>query len=392
MNSNLDEIIKKDEYLVENETLNAVFYKDLYGRYIYCNREFCKCLGLVPNQIIGKNDKEIYELIKPFNILEIKDNEVISCKKKLVYQRDICLDNNKIINLEITKTPMVDSQNKVCGIVGVVREIGSQKSVDEEIEKLRTDFFSNLSHELGTPINTIMSSLQLLSYNIDSMESVDIEKIKYINDIIRKNGLRLLKLTNNLVYVTKLDANEVTCNLTKNDIVGFIERICMKASEFCKSKGIDLVFDTNEEEYIGKFDSNIIEKILLNLISNAIKYNKKNGRIEVLLICEYQSITIKVKDYGVGIPNRDTKRIFDKLSYVDDRLVKLNEGSGLGLYITSTLVKIYGGSISVDSSLGEGSEFTVKLPFEKINESSNLDFRQICSGFDPMSVEFSDIY
>ncbi|MRZ30471.1 PAS domain-containing sensor histidine kinase, partial [Paeniclostridium sordellii] len=146
------------------------------------------------------------------------------------------------------------------------------------------------------------------------------------------------------------------------------------------------------EQIVQYIDENYSLECEETLISNAIKYNKKNGRIEVLLICEYQSITIKVKDYGVGIPNRDTKRIFDKLSYVDDRLVKLNEGSGLGLYITSTLVKIYGGSISVDSSLGEGSEFTVKLPFEKINESSNLDFSQICSGFDPMSVEFSDIY
>ncbi|MDO7205224.1 ATP-binding protein [Paraclostridium bifermentans] len=86
-----------------------------------------------------------------------------------------------------------------------------------------------------------------------------------------------------------------------------------------------------------------MEKILLNLLSNAIKYNKKNGQIEVVLTCEEDYITIKVKDDGVGIPNRYTKCIFEKLSYVDDRLVKLNEGSGLGLYITNSLVNIYGG-------------------------------------------------
>ena len=370
--------------------LNAVFYKDLYGRYIYCNREFCKILGLVPNQIIGSTYKDIN--IKEIDIFEIKDEEVISNKTKLVYKCDINTENGAKFKIEITKTPMVDSQNKVCGIVGILRKIENVKNMDEEIEKLRSDFFSNLSHELGTPINTIMSSLQLLSFNIDSMKDLDIDKIKYISEIIKKNGFRLLKLTNNLVYVTKLDSNEVTCNLKINNIVSFVENVCMKACEFCREKDILLTFDTNEEEYIGEFDSNIIEKILLNLISNAIKYNKKNGKIEVLLKCEADYITIKVKDDGVGIPNRHTKRIFEKLSYVDDRLVKLNEGSGLGLYITSSLVKLYNGSIDVESCIGKGSCFIVKLPFQRTYGYNKLDIEQVYSGFDPMSIEFSDIY
>lgn len=370
--------------------LNAVFYKDLYGRYIYCNREFCKILGLVPNQIIGSTDEDIN--IKQFNIFEIKDEEVIAYKTKLVYKHEIQTVNGCKMKIEITKTPMIDSKNKVCGIVGVVKKITDTKNVDAEIEKLKSDFFSNLSHELGTPINTIMSSLQLLSFNIDSIKDVDIDKIKYISEIIRKNGFRLLKLTNNLMYVTKLDANEVTCNLKINNIVSFVENICMKACVFCSEKNITLTFDTNKEEYIGEFDSIIIEKILLNLISNAIKYNKKNGSIEISLECEVDYITIKVKDDGVGIPNRYTKRIFEKLSYVDDRLVKLNEGSGLGLYITSSLIKLYKGSIDVESCIGKGSCFIVRLPFQKKDEYHKFDIEQICSGFDPMNIEFSDIY
>lgn len=392
MNYNLAENKSDLGVALGESVLNAVFYKDLKGTYIYCNREFCNCLGLTSNQIIGKTDKDIYKHNKQSKIFEEKDEEVITYKSKRIYQTEIETQNQKRKHIEITKTPMLDRKNQVCGIVGMVRDITNTAYIHEEIEKLKSDFFSNLYHELGTPINAIMSSLQLLSFNIDSMRKVDVDEIKYISDIIKKNSLRLLKLTNNLVYVTKLDSNEIKCNFKIGDIVYFIENICIKTAVFCEEKGIILIFDTNEEEYIGKFDENIIEKILLNLLSNAIKYNKKNGKIEVVLTCEKDYITIKVKDDGVGIPNRYTKCIFEKLSYVDDRLVKLNEGSGLGLYITNSLVNIYGGSIDVNTSLDEGSEFIVKLPFKNVNSKDKLSTPCVISGFDPMSIEFSDIY
>lgn len=392
MNYNLAENKSDLGVALGESVLNAVFYKDLKGTYIYCNREFCNCLGLTSNQIIGKTDKDIYKHNKQSKIFEEKDEEVITYKSKRIYQTEIETQNQKRKHIEITKTPMLDRKNQVCGIVGMVRDITNTAHIHEEIEKLKSDFFSNLYHELGTPINAIMSSLQLLSFNIDSMRKVDVDEIKYISDIIKKNSLRLLKLTNNLVYVTKLDSNEIKCNFKIGDVVYFIENICIKTAVFCEEKGIILIFDTNEEEYIGKFDENIIEKILLNLLSNAIKYNKKNGRIEVVLTCEKDYITIKVKDDGVGIPNRYTKCIFEKLSYVDDRLVKLNEGSGLGLYITNSLVNIYGGSIDVNTSLDEGSEFIVKLPFKNVNSKDKLSTPCVISGFDPMSIEFSDIY
>lgn len=392
MNHSVAENKSDLEFALGESVLNAVFYKDLKGRYIYCNREFCNCLGLASNQIIGKTDKNIYEYNKQSKIFEEKDKEVITYKSKRIYQTEIETINQKRKHIEITKTPMIDSKNKVCGIVGMVRDITNTRHIHEEIEKLKSDFFSNLYHELGTPINAIMSSLQLLSFNIDLMKKVDLEQIKYTSDIIKKNGLRLLKLTNNLVYVTKLDSNEIKCKLKIGDIVFFIENICTKTAIFCEEKDISLIFDTNEEEYIGEFDESIVEKILLNLLSNAIKYNKKNGKIEVFLTCETDYITIKVKDDGVGIPNRYTKRIFEKLGYVDDRLVKLNEGSGLGLYITNSLVNIYGGIIDVNTSLDEGSEFIVKLPFKNGNIKDKLSSTCVMSGFDPMSIEFSDIY
>lgn len=189
MNTNLDKTINIGEYKIDYSGLNAVFYKDIYGKYIYCNNEFCNYLALTSNQIIGKTDKDIYEYIKHFNILKNQDEEVIKYKVKRTYQAEIKVENEYIKHIEIIKTPMLDNKNMVCGVVGVMRNISNPTSIDEEIEKLRSDFFSNLSHELGTPINTIMSSLQLLSFNIDSINRVDIKEIKYISDIIKKMDL-----------------------------------------------------------------------------------------------------------------------------------------------------------------------------------------------------------
>ncbi len=186
MNHNLAENKSDLGFALGESVLNAVFYKDLKGIYIYCNREFCNCLGLTSNQIIGKTDKDIYRHNKQSKIFEEKDKEVITYKSKRIYQTEIEMQNQKRKHIEITKTPMLDSKNQVCGIVGMVRDITNTAYIYEEIEKLKSDLFSNLYHELGTPINAITSSLQLLSFNIDSMRKVDVDEIKYISDIIKK--------------------------------------------------------------------------------------------------------------------------------------------------------------------------------------------------------------
>ncbi|MCU9816539.1 sensor histidine kinase [Paraclostridium sp. AKS73] len=243
--------------------------------------------------------------------------------------------------------------------------------------------FSNLTHEFRTPLNLIFSSVQLIDQSIPKIEKGDINiLIRYLN-IIDQNGMRLLKLVNNLIDSTRIDSGCVDYNPQNQDIVSFVENICDSVVEFSKSQNIDLIFDTDQEEKIISFDSDKMERVILNLLSNAIKYNKENGQIDVGIRCNPEHIDISIKDTGVGIPKDKINDVFEKFKQVDNRLTKISEGSGIGLSIVKSLVELHDGTISVKSEIGVGTEFEVKIPNQIVlqgssknsiqNESINID-------------------
>ena len=206
--------------------------------------------------------------------------------------------------------------------------------------------------------------------------------------------MRLLKLVNNLIDSTRIDSGCVDYNPQNQDIISFVENICDSVVEFSKSQSIELIFDTDQEEKIVSFDSDKMERVILNLLSNAIKYNKENGQIDVGIRCNPEHIDISVKDTGVGIPKDKINDVFEKFKQVDNRLTKISEGSGIGLSIVKSLVELHDGTINVNSEVGVGTEFEVKIPNQIVlqdssknsiqNESIDMDKK--------IQIEFSDIY
>ncbi|WGX77001.1 HAMP domain-containing sensor histidine kinase [Paraclostridium bifermentans] len=206
--------------------------------------------------------------------------------------------------------------------------------------------------------------------------------------------MRLLKLVNNLIDSTRIDSGCVDYNPQNQDIISFVENICDSVVEFSKSQSIELIFDTDQEEKVVSFDSDKMERVILNLLSNAIKYNKENGQIDVGIRCNPEHIDISVKDTGVGIPNDKINDVFEKFKQVDNRLTKISEGSGIGLSIVKSLVELHDGTINVNSEVGVGTEFEVKIPNQIVlqdssknsiqNESIDMDKK--------IQIEFSDIY
>ena len=166
---------------------------------------------------------------------------------------------------------------------------------------MRTEFFANLSHEFMTPLNVIFSALQMINQTIGKCYKCENRKYHgYIQDI-DKNALRLLRLVNNLIDCTKLDTGTLDFNPQTYDIVRFIEDIFDSTVEFGKKNNINMIFDTEMEEKIISFDLNKIEKVMLNIISNAIKFNNENGEINVFIKESNDFIKIIVKNTGIGI-------------------------------------------------------------------------------------------
>lgn len=265
-----------------------------------------------------------------------------------------------------------------------------------EYDKLKTEFFANISHELRTPLNVIWSSVQLLrSINLNnSVEGYDVNK--YLK-IMNQNSMRLLRLINNLIDTTKVDGGYLSLNLLNGNIVYIIEEITLSAADYIKSQGIELIFDTEVEEKYMAFDVDKVERIVLNILSNAIKFTEKNGTIFVNLYNLGNKIQLSIKDTGIGIPEDKLDKIFERFAQVDKSLSRRSEGSGIGLALVKSLVEMQGGTIYAKSKLGEGSEFIVELPVTLVEEDSEVSSYSVYESsnskyIERIQIEFSDIY
>ncbi|MDU1453732.1 MAG: ATP-binding protein [Paeniclostridium sordellii] len=380
------------EIIVDNLPI-PIFYKDKHGVYLYCNEAFDELIELDRDNIIGKKDYDLNIDEERVKMYKDADNKVI--KHKVTTVDELYVERKSGDKyIEITKVPLWDYRKKVIGVIGIVIDLTQKKATEIELEKLRLDFFSNLTHEFRTPLNLIFSSVQLIDQSISNIKKGDINVlIRYLR-IIEQNGMRLLKLVNNLIDSTRIDSGCLDYNPQNKDIVAFVENICESVVEFSHSQNIDLIFDTDQEEKIISFDSDKMERIVLNLLSNAIKYNKENGRIDVVIKCNEDYIDINVRDTGVGIPSDKIGDVFEKFKQVDNRLTKISEGSGIGLSIVKSLVALHNGMVDVSSKVGVGTEFKVKIPnkLQRFEGNKYLIRNESINMNKKIQIEFSDIY
>ncbi|NMM64642.1 HAMP domain-containing histidine kinase [Clostridium sp. P21] len=262
----------------------------------------------------------------------------------------------------------------------------------QEIDKLRTEFFANISHELRTPLNIIISALQVIK-SFNNCSYTKDRSFKYLKSI-KQNSFRLLRLINNLIDLTKIDGGYFKIHPTNHNIVSIVEDITLSVAEYAENKSLTLTFDTNTEERIMSCDADKIERIMMNLISNAIKFTDPGGHIFISLLDKTDHVIISVKDTGIGIPKSDLDIIFERFRQVNKSSERNYVGSGIGLSLVKSLVELHGGNISVNSTYGEGTEFIINLPVT-INPNSTVskedtDFSK--NNIQKINIEFSDIY
>jgi signal transduction histidine kinase len=272
-----------------------------------------------------------------------------------------------------------------------------KRQLDEAIinDQLKTEFFSNISHELKTPLNIILSIIQLLHKYTDekliTSEEKDLYRYLYM---MKQNSYRLIRLVNNLIDMTKIDAGYLNTDLKNYDIVTVVEDITQSVADYIKEKGLSITFDTNVEEKIIACDPDKIERIMLNLLSNSVKFSKPGSSIFVEVNDNDTEVEIKVLDTGIGLEKDKLEVIFERFAQVDKSLTRSHEGSGIGLSLVKSLVKLHGGKISVESEYGKGSVFTIVLP-ANITEFKNQEISETelhAAHVEKVNIEFSDIY
>ncbi|WP_330602804.1 MASE3 domain-containing protein [Anaerosolibacter carboniphilus] len=379
------------------------------GKYIYANKALAKILQVgSPEQLMNQNQHDFLRTHPSCsNTIHNILLEILEKKRVLPFlEQKIILHNGTVLDIEAAGFPY--SINEDTSAVIIVRDISGKKQKEQlqkdiqqkqiqlekeqEYNKTITQFFSMISHELKTPLNVILGTVQLLQVSEFHAENTSFKKYIYV---MKQNCHRLLRLINNLIDITKIDSGFLHMNYKNYNIVSIVEDITLSIVEYTRSKGIELVFDTDIEEKIIACDADKIERVLLNLLSNAIKFSNPGGIIEVNIQDADENIIISIKDTGIGIPEDMQEKIFDKFRQVNDPLSRRAEGSGIGLSLVKSIVELHGGTIGVKSIYGQGSEFIIKLPAIFMN-SENNEYDEIAStgeiNIERINIEFSDIY
>ncbi|MDF2522760.1 MAG: resE11 [Clostridiales bacterium] len=367
-------------------------------RFIECNKPFSENLYKPMSEFIGKRYCEVL----PNEVSLLLDDAIQRLEIENVIQPfDYSITiNNKVMWYSAQVSKLIrDVKEESEDYMIVCRDVTDRKHMTDELEKannMKSSFIANISHELRTPITVILSAAQLLEMKLAS--TAEMEKLynyKYIN-IVKQNCRRLLRLVNNIIDVTKVDAGFMGLHLQNVNIVNLIEKITMSVAEYAKAKNINVIFDTSIEEKTMAVDPDKIERIILNLLSNAIKFTERNKDIHVSVYELNMELIISIKDSGKGIPSEKFSQIFERFNQINEILSRSHEGSGIGLSLVKAFIEMHGGAIEVESELEKGSVFTIKLPIKVIESiqqkphSSYVDESDLY--VERLHVEFSDIY
>ncbi|MFK7948803.1 MAG: ATP-binding protein [Saprospiraceae bacterium] len=226
-----------------------------------------------------------------------------------------------------------------------------------EVDKIKTNFFSNITHEFRTPLTLIIEPLRQYLKN---PKKEPISKVQ----LAKNNSERLLNLVNQLLDLSKLESKKMSLELKRGDFLEFVEPIMASFDGLAKQKNIQFIYNTPNELSAFDFDKNKVEKVLFNLISNAIKFTKANGTVTVNVIenTQNQQLQIQVIDTGIGISEKEQPHIFDRFYQVDGSNTREHEGTGIGLALSKELTEVMNGSLTFQSELGKGSVFEILIP------------------------------
>ncbi|MBD2437772.1 PAS domain-containing hybrid sensor histidine kinase/response regulator [Nostoc sp. FACHB-110] len=382
-----------EEELRENNILLAsilestpdfIVVKDCQGRHVALNSNLANFIGKPIEEIIGKDDTEILPLDLASAIME-KDREVITTGKPQTFEEEVVKDAVTTTFLT-TKAPWRDTQGNILGMVAITRDISDRKQAEfalaqakeaaEAASYAKSEFLANMSHELRTPLNGILGYAQILQRS-KHLQQDERSRI----DVIYQCGSHLLTLINDILDLSKIEAQKVELMTSDFHLPAFLQGVAEMCRIRAELKGIQFSYQFASELPIGiRADEKRLRQVLINLLSNAIKFTDAGQVSFTISYAAEGKIRFEVRDTGVGIPQEKLQAIFQPFEQVGDRRRQI-EGTGLGLAISQRIVALMDSTIHVQSEIGIGSIFwfDVDLPEaqEWVKTSQADDYGQI---------------
>jgi len=338
------------------------------GEIVAINPNLCKMAGFsAPQEIQHKKIGELFEnlhfadfyqsLVLPG--IEDSHGKGYSVELKIPFMsgaRDIELFANKINRNDKEKRIILSLFREISGRRDFEQGKNHGKEKPEEAQKLKTSFLSNMSHEIRTPLNGILGS----TANIILRNSHNPELVSQL-EIIMQSGERLLDTINNILDMSRIEANKMEILLEEININDFLSKLLMPLKSLAIQKGLLLTAKYETKPFIGKIDKKYFELIVNNIVGNAIKYSDC-GLIEVRLKKEEGQLLLYVQDKGIGISEKYLEKLFNPFEQESVGYDREFEGSGLGLTITKNLIDLLSGEIRITSQKGQGTVVSIVLP------------------------------
>ena len=252
------------------------------------------------------------------------------------------------------------TDDKTGGVVVVLRDITER----EKLDKTRKEFVANVSHELRTPLTTVKSYTETLQEMI-SDENIDVDTIEGFLGVINSEADRMTRLVRDLLLLSSLDHSINDMTKSELDIASLTKGIVEKLQHSAKEKSQTLSYEPTNAIPVVLGNSDRLEQVITNVITNALKYTPDGGDILVSTMHMFNNVIIKVKDNGIGIPQKDIDHIFERFYRVDKARSRQMGGTGLGLAIAKEIVEAHGGTISIKSKPRQGTTVMIKIPVSK---------------------------
>jgi PAS domain S-box-containing protein len=354
---------------------DLMFIQNYDGIYLEYHARDKDLLLFKPDNFLGKSFKDVLplELVKLFDDIineVIRTKEIQICKYPLELKgsrhffeaRFITYDDDRILSTirDITL------QEKM------MTELVEAKEKAEEMSEIKSNFLANMSHELRTPLHGILGFAQILS------EDINDDELQKMASVIYKSGNRLLETLNLLLSFSKAETSNIETVFSDVNVNNLFDESIELFRPIAESKDLTVSSDLTNKEISIYTDERLLREILNNLLNNAIKFTEKGGIFLTGMLDVKENLIIRIKDTGIGIPKNKHDQIFQEFRQESEGLSRNFEGTGLGLTLTKRYVEILGGSISVESEVGLGSQFLIMIPNNsKIIKTSLNEFKDV---------------
>lgn len=365
-----------------------VFWKDRNSNYLGCNEGFARAAGLnTPDEIVGKNDFELPWKRAETEWFRAWDRRVIeSGIPELNIEEPQLQANGRQRFISTSKVPLRDSSGKIVGVLGIFNDITDRKMLEEDLRLAKeaaevsalakTDFLAAMSHELRTPLTLILSPVEwLLRQKRSDLSTSVVDSLM----CVQRNAHRLMILTDDILEFSKYEAGHLKLKTQALDVSNHVKQLMLDFEPTAEARGISLKLEWIDELGSVMLDIAKFDKIFINLISNALKFTPSLGEVSVSLRLRDDTIALAVADNGIGIDISDHDRIFRRFEQIEGGLTRSYGGTGLGLSLVKVFAELMGGSVSVESALGKGATFTVRIPRTLADERINDAARDVVS-------------